>query len=74
LITGSLDDYASQALKLARAPGLLGDLRATLAQRRAGPLFDTELFRQHLESAYVAVHERQRRGEAPANLTVADIR
>jgi protein O-GlcNAc transferase len=74
LITGSLDDYASQALKLARAPGLLGELRATLAQRRAGPLFDTELFRQHLESAYVAVHERQRRGEAPANLTVADIR
>jgi predicted O-linked N-acetylglucosamine transferase (SPINDLY family) len=74
LITGSLQDYASQALKLARSPGLLGELRAALAQRRGGALFDTGLYRQHLESAYVALSARQRRGEAPANLTVADIR
>ena len=73
LVTETLDAYAAQALTLARSPQFLGDLRATMASRRAGPVFDTELYRQHVESAYTLMHARHLRGEAPTNLDIADI-
>jgi predicted O-linked N-acetylglucosamine transferase (SPINDLY family) len=72
LVTGSLEDYYGTALQLARAPEQLAELRRRLEQRRLpGPPFDTDLFRQHLESAYRSMWDRHQRGEAPVNIDVA---
>jgi protein O-GlcNAc transferase len=66
LITFTLADYESLALRLIRTPALLSQLRARLAERRGSlALFDSARFCRHLESAYVTMWERQQRG-APA--------
>ena len=64
LITANLEEYVLRALTLANSPALLSEVRRKLAhQRSTRPLFDTERYRQHLELAYSALSERQRRGE-----------
>ncbi len=69
LVTADLEGYASQALTLAHSPGMLAELRAKLAHHRiSGPAFDTDLYRQHLESAYRNLSDRQRRGESPSRI------
>jgi predicted O-linked N-acetylglucosamine transferase (SPINDLY family) len=74
LVTQSLEEYEQLALRLARAPDRLAEVRATLAhQRQASPLFDTDRFRRHIESAYLAMVERRRSGLAPATLTIPAI-
>jgi protein O-GlcNAc transferase len=71
LITCTLADYEALALRLARNPGELAGLRARLAVNRdSGPLFDTERFCRHLESAYEMVHARHQRGESPGSFRV----
>ncbi len=75
LVTASLDEYSMRALALARSPPELADLRARLARRRiARPLFDTDLYRQHLESAYHTLWARQQRGDPAESLDVPAIR
>ena len=74
LVSANLREYTEQALRLANSPALLAELRGKLAHQRATcPLFDTDLYRQHLEWAYLAMHQRQRRGESPANLSVPQV-
>jgi protein O-GlcNAc transferase len=71
LVTANLEDYASRALTLAHSPSLLAELRVKLAhQRVTRPVFDTDLYRQHLESAYSTMSARQRRGESPQSFKV----
>jgi protein O-GlcNAc transferase len=71
LITHTPQDYEALASHLANAPGELGALRARLAaNRHSYPLFDTERFCRHLESAYVTAHQRHQRGEQPASFRV----
>jgi predicted O-linked N-acetylglucosamine transferase (SPINDLY family) len=41
-----------------------------LARRRGAPLFDTDRYRRSLESAFVRMHARLRRGERPAPFDV----
>jgi len=49
-------------------------LKAALIRGRdVCALFDTDRFRRHLEAAYVAMWERARRGEAPAEFLVPAI-
>ena len=56
LATRSLAEYEALALQLASERGRLRLLRERLAANRdAAPLFDTERFRQNLESAYRAM-------------------
>jgi predicted O-linked N-acetylglucosamine transferase (SPINDLY family) len=56
LATRSLAEYEALALQLASDRGRLRLLRERLAANRgAAPLFDTERFRQNLESAYRAM-------------------
>lgn len=75
LVTSTLEEYASRAVALAHSPEALAELRAKLAHQRAlRPVFDTDLYRRHLESAYLSLSSRQRRGEAPAALSVPPIR
>jgi len=74
LIAESLADYESLAMALASAPARLAALRQKLErQRTAAALFDTPRFCRHIEAAFTAIHERRRRGEAPASFDVQPI-
>jgi predicted O-linked N-acetylglucosamine transferase (SPINDLY family) len=74
LITQTLSDYERLALKLATDAGMLADIRAKLSRNRATfPLFDTDRFRRHIESAFATMHERHRRGEPPASFSVSSV-
>lgn len=75
LVTQNLDEYAERALALAHAPARLAEVREKLVhQTSACPMFDTDLYRQHLESAYLALCARERRGEPKGGLRVPAIR
>jgi protein O-GlcNAc transferase len=74
LITDNLEDYETVALQLARDPDMLAAVRSKLARnRRSFPLFDTDRFRRHIESAYEIMWERHRCGEPPRGFSVAPI-
>jgi len=71
LVTSSLEEYQALALKLARGDRLLGELRARLERNRASaPLFDTDRFRRHIESAYRTMWEIRQRGDEPRAFAV----
>ncbi len=71
LITHSLTEYEALALELANHPAQLAEVRARLAQNRATyPLFDTDRFRRHIESAYLTMWERYQRGDGPVSFDV----
>ena len=72
LITDSLSSYEALAMKLARDPTALAQLKTKLAsQRTTTPLFDIERFTRHLESAYVTMWERSQRGIPAEAFSVA---
>ena len=72
LITDNLEDYEALALKLAQDKHLLAAIKTKLAQNRETfPLFDTDRFRRHIESAYETMWERYQRDEPPTSFTVA---
>jgi protein O-GlcNAc transferase len=72
LITYSLSEYEALALRLARDPNLLMDLKRRLAhQPETHPLFNTARFTRHIEAAYIAMWERAERGEPPQSFAVA---
>ena len=74
LIAYSLEEYEALALKLATSPAMLTDIRSRLAQNRTThPLFDTDRFRRHIESAYITMWERVQRGEPPASFAVKQV-
>jgi predicted O-linked N-acetylglucosamine transferase (SPINDLY family) len=71
LIAADLEEYEALALKLARDPALLGEIRAKLARHReARPLFDTDRFARHIEAAYTTMWHIWQRGEAPQSFSV----
>jgi protein O-GlcNAc transferase len=75
LITDNLEDYEALALKLARDQNLLAAIKAKLAQNRETfPLFDTDRYRRHIESAYETMWERYERGEPAASFGVGQSR
>lgn len=71
LVTHSLAGYETLALQLATDRSRLAQLKAQLARgREACSLFDAERFRRQIESAYVAMWERNQRGEPPNAIEV----
>ena len=75
LITESLSSYEALALKLAREPGHLSAIRDKLNRtRNTCLLFDTARYTRHLESAFLVMGERYRKGEPPADFAVPSIR
>ena len=75
LVTDSLSEYESLALKIAKDPALRTRLKEKLARnRKTHPLFDTALFTQHIETAYEQMWLRYRDGLLPAALTVKSSR
>jgi predicted O-linked N-acetylglucosamine transferase (SPINDLY family) len=71
LIASNLEDYQTLALKLARDPALLAEIRAKLVgNRNTHSLFNTERFARHIEAAYMTMWETWQRGEAPKSFSV----
>jgi predicted O-linked N-acetylglucosamine transferase (SPINDLY family) len=71
LVTTSLGDYESLALKLASEPALLSSLRGKLAENRTTrPLFDADRFRRHIEAAYTQMWDLWQQGESPRSFDV----
>jgi protein O-GlcNAc transferase len=71
LVTHGIEDYEALALKLARDPALLAEIKAKLARNRnIYPLFDTERFRRYIEAAYLQMWEIWQRGEQPRSFAV----
>jgi predicted O-linked N-acetylglucosamine transferase (SPINDLY family) len=71
LMAPSLADYEVLALKLAREPALLVEMRQKLARNiKTHPLFDTKRFTRHMEAAYRTMWERAQRGEPPQAFAV----
>jgi len=71
LIATSLEAYERLVLGLAEDPSALVETKAKLMRNRAThPLFDTDGFVRALENAYLAVWERAKRGEPPADFAV----
>ena len=74
LITRNLYDYEALAFTLATEPNRLARIRSKLVRNRAThPLFDTDRFRRHIESAYVEMYRRHQRQQPPAGFDVAPI-
>jgi protein O-GlcNAc transferase len=74
LVTESLANYETLALRLAEDRAFLAIIKAKLAQNRAThPLFDADRFRRHLEAAYVGMWQRCRRRELPESFAVGAI-
>jgi predicted O-linked N-acetylglucosamine transferase (SPINDLY family) len=62
------------ALRLAGDRNFLDGLHARLERnKRSGPLFDTDRFRRHIESAFTTMREIRERGEEPRAFSVAPI-
>jgi protein O-GlcNAc transferase len=71
MITTSLDDYETLAVKLATEPAFLQSIRGKLeANRSRYPLFDTDRLRRHIEAAYKVIWDIHQRGEAPRQIRI----
>jgi protein O-GlcNAc transferase len=74
LITTNLEDYEALALGLALEPARLAEIKTKLARNRTSfPLFDTDRFRRHIESAYETMWQRDQRGEKPESFAVVPL-
>lgn len=71
MVTNNLAEYEALALKLAREPPALADIKAKLARNRASsPLFDTQHYARQIESAYKTMWDIWQRGETPRSFGV----
>jgi protein O-GlcNAc transferase len=71
LVTASLTEYRARALEYANSPDALTRVRTRLTDRLAGsPVFDTDLYRDHLERAYRLMWDRLCQGAAPESFSV----
>jgi protein O-GlcNAc transferase len=65
-------DYEALALKLATDQPLLKTIRLKLGQNRSSyPLFDTDRFRRHIETAYTTMWNHWQHGHGPRSFAVA---
>jgi hypothetical protein len=66
--------WHSLALKLARDPALLAEIKAKLLRNRnTYPLFNTQRFARHIKAAYTTMWEAWQRGEVPKSFSVEPI-
>ena len=71
LVTQNLEEYEVLTRKLATDRELLDAIRRKLQEKRGTcPLFDTDRFRRHLETAYAMMWEIHLRGEGPQSFAV----
>jgi protein O-GlcNAc transferase len=71
LVARTMAEYEKLAIRLAQDAQTLNDLRQKLAANRlAVPLFDTDLYRRNLESAYVTMWRAWKNGEPARGFAV----
>jgi predicted O-linked N-acetylglucosamine transferase (SPINDLY family) len=71
LITSTPHEYEALAIQLANNPAKLVELKSRLIRNRATePLFDTQLFTRHIETAYAAMYERYHADLSPEHIYV----
>lgn len=71
LITATQEDYEAMAVELATNPQQVQSIKQKLeCNRLTTPLFDTKLFSQHIEEAYVQMVERCHAGLAPQHIFI----
>lgn len=71
LVTSDLEQYEALALRLATDRPLLRGFRDRLDQNRLSfPLFDSDRFCRHIESAYTIMWDLWQRGEPPRAFSV----
>jgi protein O-GlcNAc transferase len=71
LVTGTLEEYVSLAIGLARDRERLMTIRTALYERvTTTRLFDSPRFCRNLETAYLQMHELAARGEQPRDLRI----
>jgi predicted O-linked N-acetylglucosamine transferase (SPINDLY family) len=71
LITSTAQEYETIAIELANSPAKLADIKRKLANNRfTKPLFDTQLYTKHIESAYTMMYERYQMDLAPDHIYV----
>ena len=71
LITTTQEQYESLAIQLAIDPEKLKIIKDKLANNLpTAPLYDTLLFTQHLESAYLTMYDRYQHGLDPDHIYV----
>ena len=72
LITTSQEDYEALAIDLAMNPKKLIEIKLKLAHNRlATPLFDTPLFAQNLEAAYLRMYEIYQADLQPDHIVIS---
>jgi predicted O-linked N-acetylglucosamine transferase (SPINDLY family) len=72
LIAPSIQAYEALAIDLGRRPERVARLKRKLARcRLTTPLFDTERFARHMETAYVAMYDRYQAGLPPDHIDVS---
>jgi protein O-GlcNAc transferase len=73
LIAQTPEQFESIAIELATQPAKLAAIKARLAEHRATmPRFDTELYTRQIESAYLAMYQRQQSGLWPDHINVGE--
>jgi predicted O-linked N-acetylglucosamine transferase (SPINDLY family) len=71
LVANSLEEYEALALKLAKEPVYLQSIRQKLERNKLiCPLFDSDHFRRHIETAYTTMWNIWQRGETPRSFGV----
>jgi predicted O-linked N-acetylglucosamine transferase (SPINDLY family) len=71
LITTNQEQYESLAIELATNPEKLKIIKDKLVDNLAtAPLYDTQLFARHLESAYLSMYDRYQNGLDPEHIYV----
>jgi protein O-GlcNAc transferase len=71
LIAETSEQFEALAIHLAENPNALDALRTKLRKNRLGaPLFNTDLFRTHMEAAYTRMWDRYASGLPPENFAV----
>ena len=71
LVTDSADAYEALAVRLAKDPDALRAIKDRLANGRSTcALFDTDLFRRNIETAYQQMWQRWLAGEKPQSFSL----
>ena len=71
MVTETVQAYEDLAVRLATQPAALEAVRAKLT--RKAPLFDTDLFRRHIEAAYARMWQAWLAGEESMAFAVTDL-
>ena len=73
LIVQTRQQFEGMAIELATQPELMAAIKRKLAENRVTkPLFNTNLYTRHIESAFATMYQRRQDGALPYHIHVAE--